>query len=186
MARAVFLDRDGVVVADADGAVPATLTPLQGVADALARLSAAGWRLVVVTNQTAIARGLLSEAQVAEQHEALGLLLGGVIDRFIVCPHHPDADLEAYRGPCSCRKPGTGMLRQAARELDVDLTASVMIGDRPTDIEAGAAAGCRTVLVKSGMHLRPRIIAPLPASPVRPDHVAPDLPAAADWVLRRA
>src|SRR5207237_107570 len=83
---------------------------------------------VVVTNQTAVARGHLSEAEVERRHEELQRRLGGVVDRFLFCPHHPEATVEAYRVVCDCRKPRDGMLRRAAEALDVDLARSVLVG----------------------------------------------------------
>lgn len=119
----------------------------------MARLNRAGWAVVVVTNQSGVARGRFTEADVAAVHAHLAELLAGYgarIDAFHYCPHHPEADRVEYRRPCECRKPRPGLLLQAAAGLGLDLAASWMIGDRVSDLEAGAAAGCRTVLVRSG------------------------------------
>jgi D-glycero-D-manno-heptose 1,7-bisphosphate phosphatase len=146
VARAVFLDRDGVinraVVRNGKPYPPASITELEilpGVPEALARLSAAGYRLVVVTNQPDIARGVTTTAAVDAIHDAMGRSLG--LDDIRVCPHD-DADR------CACRKPKPGLL---LRDPEHDMAASVMIGDRWRDIEAGRAAGCGvTILVDYG------------------------------------
>jgi D-glycero-D-manno-heptose 1,7-bisphosphate phosphatase len=146
VARAVFLDRDGVinraVVRNGKPYPPASITELEilpGVPEALARLRAAGYRLVVVTNQPDIARGATTMAAVDAIHDAMRSTLG--LDDIRVCPHD-DADR------CACRKPKPGLL---LRDPEHDMAASVMIGDRWRDIEAGRAAGCGvTILVDYG------------------------------------
>lgn len=151
---AVFLDRDGVVIEDSHylgDAARVQLVP--GAADAVAALNRAGWPVVVVTNQSGVARGMFSFDSVGVVHDHLARLLathGARIDAFHFCPHHPDADVPEFRADCDCRKPMPGMLRRAADELHLDLGTSWMIGDRETDLAAGAAAGCRTVLVRTG------------------------------------
>lgn len=156
MARrpAIFLDRDGVVIEDGHyvGTVDRVrLVP--GSAAAVAALNRAGWVVVVVTNQGGVARGFFTFESVPVVHAHIGELLaphGGRVDAFYYCPHHPDGEVEAYRGPCDCRKPKPGMLRQAAADLNLDLERSWMVGDRVSDLEAGAAVGARTVLVRTG------------------------------------
>lgn len=151
---AVFLDRDGVVIEDSHylgDAASMCLVP--GSAEAIAALNRAGWAVVIVTNQSGVARGLFSFDSVGLVHNAISAMLsdrGAHIDAFQFCPHHPQAELAEYRADCDCRKPRPGMLHLAARELGLDLAASWMIGDRASDLEAGAAAGCRTVLVRTG------------------------------------
>jgi D-glycero-D-manno-heptose 1,7-bisphosphate phosphatase len=188
---AVFLDRDGVLVAD-DGLLtdPTRFRVLPGVPTAMAELQAAGFVLVLVTNQPVVARGLIDEAGLARLHAHLVELLvaGGAprLQHLYACPHHPKAEVAAYRQECTCRKPFPGMLTRAASELGLDLGRSVMVGDRITDIAAGAAAGCRTVQVLSGRHDEP----PITSSAVIPvdlkaDHQCADLPAATAWILDR-
>lgn len=151
---AVFLDRDGVLIEDAHFVGERDRVRLiPGSAEAVAQLNRAGWPVVVVTNQSGVARGRFTEADVAAVHAHLAELLtsyGARVDAFHYCPHHPEADLAEYRQPCDCRKPRPGLLLQAAAGLGLDLAASWMIGDRVSDLEAGAAAGCRTVLVRTG------------------------------------
>jgi D-glycero-D-manno-heptose 1,7-bisphosphate phosphatase len=132
----------------------------------------------VVTNQAVVARGVTSEDGVRAQHADLGRALalrGATIDAFYFCPHHPSATLLTYRRVCECRKPRPGMLLEAAREWDVDLAASVMIGDRLSDVAAGKRAGCRAGLVTTGQHGAPPIESPEAYEDVIPDFVADDL-----------
>ena len=151
---AVFLDRDGVLIADAHYVgSPDRVRLLPGAAESVAALNRAGWPVVVVTNQAGVARGLFPAAAVDAVHaHLLGLLAGyrARVDAVYFCPHHPEGELEALRVECDCRKPRPGMLRRAAGELGLDLAASWMIGDRVSDLEAGAAVGARTILVRTG------------------------------------
>ena len=104
-------------------------------------------------NQSGVARGLFSLGSVGAVHDRIATLLlpfRAKIDAFYFCPHHPEADVLEFRAECECRKPKPGLLRRAAEELGLDLAASWMIGDRLSDLEAGAAAGCRTALVRTG------------------------------------
>lgn len=189
MKAAVFLDRDGVLVEDIDLTADAErMRLIPGAADGMRALQRAGLHLVLVTNQTVVARGLATEKEVEGLHERLDSMLvaagGPALDAAYFCPHHPEATLERYRAVCDCRKPRPGLLRRAASDHDLDLARSFLVGDRMTDIAAGAAAGCRTVLVESGRHEDPSIVTvePLPDA-LRPDHVSPDLAAAAEWIV---
>jgi histidinol-phosphate phosphatase family protein len=153
---AVFLDRDGVL----NAAVPDPITglpesPLRagdarllpGVAEEVAALKGAGWAVVVTSNQPAAAKGKATLADLAAIH---AIVRDGLppIDRWQYCLHHPDGSDPRLAGPCPCRKPRPGMLLEAAVLLDLDLEASWMVGDSDGDVLAGAAAGCRTVLVE--------------------------------------
>jgi len=187
--RAVFLDRDGVLNEDIGPFTePAALRVPAGVPEALVRLKAAGFALLVVTNQSVVARGLTTEAGLESLHEHLAGMIrargGPAVDAFYYCPHHPKATLEAYRRECDCRKPRPGLLLRGAREHGIDLTRSFMVGDRPTDIGAGRGAGCRAVLVQTGRHLDQPIetVDPFDAG-ILADHTCADLGAAADWIL---
>lgn len=188
---AVFLDRDGVLNEDVHLLRHSCdLRLLPGVPGALRRLSSAGFRLIVVSNQTVVARGLASEEEVRALHRALERRLrqagGPPLDAFYFCPHHPNADEPSYRIVCECRKPRQGLLVRAAEEHHLDLGASYMVGDRITDVIAGARAGCRTIQVETGGHLAPPIETGLPLNQdVRPDHVCAGLPEAARWILSR-
>jgi D-glycero-D-manno-heptose 1,7-bisphosphate phosphatase len=188
---AVFLDRDGVLIEDVDAIVrPSDILVLDGVAGALSRLAGAGYALVVVTNQTVISRGLASEEELGRVHGAMLARLGEAgaphLDGIYVCPHHPSATVPAYRVDCECRKPRPGLLVRAASDLALDLSHSTMVGDRVSDVVAGALAGCSTVLVRSGAHDEPMIESSLELAEVPvPDYVCADLEEAADWILER-
>ena len=151
---AIFLDRDGVIIEDVKYlASPTQVRLIAGSADAIAELNRAGWPVVVVTNQSGVARGMFTLEGVHAVHRHLSDQLAGYgakIEAYYFCPHYPTAEVPAYRTECSCRKPKPGMLRQAAAELGLDLARSWMIGDRESDLAAGAAAGASTILVRTG------------------------------------
>jgi D-glycero-D-manno-heptose 1,7-bisphosphate phosphatase len=152
--RAVFLDRDGTVIRnDGDLGDPDLVELLPGVAEAMRRLREAGYALVVVTNQGGVARGRYDEAAVHATHERLEQVLRRetglrtVVDAFYFCPFHPEGTVERYRREHPWRKPAPGMLLEAAREHALDLGTSWMVGDQERDAQAGAAAGCRSILL---------------------------------------
>jgi len=182
--RAVFLDRDGTVVRDVHHLRSIDqLRLLPGVADAIRRLNEAGLAVVVATNQSGIARGLLTEQELAALHDALLERLRrrrARLDAIYYCPHHPEIGTAPYRRRCRCRKPAPGLLLRAAKDLDLDLGASVVVGDSARDMEAGARAGCRAVLVRTGRRAEP---APSPAGEWAPDYVADNLSEAVTWLL---
>lgn len=191
MNKTIFLDRDGVLIEDVHLLTnPGDIRILEGVPQALKSLKEAGFRLIVISNQTVVARGLVTEQEVyainAEMERLLKQAGGPRLDGFYFCPHHPNATLPAYRIACECRKPRPGLLLRAAHEHNLNLDASFMVGDRITDIIAGARAGCRTVLVQTGKHQEPPIETstsePLDES-VQPDHVCADLRTAVEWIL---
>jgi D-glycero-D-manno-heptose 1,7-bisphosphate phosphatase len=191
MKHAVFLDRDGVLIEDVHLLTKIEqINILPGVAEALIKLKSAGFLLVVISNQTVVSRGLLSETGVhainQRIQELLGSKMGPVFDAVYICPHHPNATLAKYRVNCECRKPRPGLFLKAAKEHSIDLSKSFAVGDRITDIIAGAKAGCRTILVETGQHSAPPIqtVEPLDVS-VKPDQICPDLLSAVDWILRQ-
>lgn len=152
--RAVFLDKDGTLVANVPYNVdPSRMRFLPGVHEGLRRLHAAGFLLVVVSNQPGVALGRFApealdavEARLRDEFAAAGTTLSG----FYWCPHHPAGHLAAYARACACRKPMPGLLLGAARALDVNLARSWMVGDILDDVQAGRCAGVRTVLVNNG------------------------------------
>jgi len=170
--RAVFLDRDGVLnratVVDGVPHPPASVAELEllpGVEDACRKLHDAGLLLIVVTNQPDVARGTKTIDEVEELNRELAARLP--LDEIRVCPHDdPDE--------CGCRKPAPGMLLDAAREHEIELAKSVMVGDRWRDVEAGKRAGCKTVFVSAGYSERP---------PDAPDLTVRDLGEAVPWIL---
>lgn len=152
--RAVFLDRDGTINVEKDYLYRIEdFEFLPRVPQAITLLQQAGFLIIVTTNQSGIARGYFTLQEVEHLHRHLQAELarvGARIDGFYLCPHHPTEGVGEYRRSCTCRKGAPGMLLQAAREHDIDLTRSFMIGDKAADIEAGHAAGCHSILVLTG------------------------------------
>lgn len=186
-APAVFLDRDGTLIEEAgylDSLDRMQLFPWT--VDALRLLERAGYRRVVVTNQSGIALGLFDEAFVQRTHEALTVRLeeaGASIDAYYYCPHHPHGHVDALRQGCACRKPGPAMLEQAASDFDLDLSRSFAIGDRWTDVQLASTAGLRGgILLRTG---HGRSAEQRPADGVVAAHVADDLIGAVSWILRQ-
>jgi histidinol-phosphate phosphatase family protein len=157
--RAVFLDRDGTLIKEVDGLLrsPDQLEMLPEVAAAIRELNHHGWRTILVTNQPVVAKGFCTEADVAVVHNKLETLLGrehAFLDRIYWCPHHPEKGFPGERPElkidCDCRKPKTGMVRQATRDLNLDLSSCWFIGDTTTDVETAKAAGVKSILVRTG------------------------------------
>jgi len=183
---AVFLDRDGVINEEVENlSHPKHLQLIPGVPDAIRLFNEQSIPVIVVSNQAGVARGARTEKDVELVHEALSKELkkdSAHIDRFYYCPHHPDGKGE-YAKVCDCRKPMPGLLKQAAKDMGLDLSHSVIIGDKAIDIAAGIASGCSTVLVMTGhgakeweeWH-----------ETFKPDHVAQDLLGASTWLLSRS
>jgi len=182
---AVFLDRDGTLNVEKDGVCrPQDLEIFPGVAEALIALRHAGFSLVVLTNQPIVARGEATEAELAAVHRRLEWELGkagAYLDGIYVCPHHPDRGFPGERADlkiaCDCRKPATGLVERASRELGIDLSRSWMIGDQTRDVELAGRAGLRSILVRTGAAGRDgkfQCVA---------DYVAPDLKRAVAFIL---
>jgi D-glycero-D-manno-heptose 1,7-bisphosphate phosphatase len=151
--RAVFVDRDGTINVERDYLYRVDeFEFIPGAPQALKLLNEAGFMVVVVTNQSGVARGYYTEEEVGILHRHIESELanaGARVDAWYYCPHHPSGR-GSYSLPCRCRKPLPGMLLEAARRHNIDLAASIMIGDRLADMEAGIAAGCHTILVRTG------------------------------------
>jgi histidinol-phosphate phosphatase family protein len=191
MTPAAFFDRDGVVnelVPDTTTGVPESpLTPddvalMTGVVVALGRLRNVGYLLIGISNQPAAAKGIVTLDQLRSVQTRVEELLRAAQvepDGFRLCFHHPDGVVTELAQTCDCRKPAPGMLLDAAFELDIDLPNSWMIGDTDVDVAAGAAAGCRTVLVENPASRHKR------AGGSTPDVRVPDLAAAVDSILDR-
>jgi len=178
---AVFLDKDGTLVEDVPYNVdPALLRYTPHALEGLQLMASHGYALVVVSNQSGLARGYFDRAALARLQAALEAQLAGAgvhLDGFYVCPHAPSHD--PRRPSCLCRKPAPGLLRQAARALRIDLSRSWMIGDILNDVEAGRRAGCRTVLLDVG-HETEWLRSPLRT----PHHVTGDLLEAARLIVQ--
>ncbi len=180
---AVFLDRDGTLNREVGFlARPDQLELLPGVDRAVARLNGAGYKTVVVTNQSGLARGLFSREDLDAVHARLRELLardGARLDGVYFCPHHPEGRVPELARTCQCRKPESGLYEEAARDLDIDLARSVWIGDRQRDFQSAEKFGGRSVLVLTGYGLeeaRARL-------ECQPTLVAPDLRRAVEWIV---
>ena len=211
---AVFLDRDGTIneeVGYLDSVEKLRLLP--GAAKAIRLINESGMKAVVVTNQSGVARGFYDEAFVEETHARLREVLraeGAFLDGLYFCPHHPTEGRGNYLLPCNCRKPAPGLLLQAAKELRLDLARSYMVGDTLKDIEAGARAGMKGILVRTGyggeealklerggLSRKPletgqaapgataRDAVRQAADPQQPDYIAADILEAVQWILRK-
>jgi D-glycero-D-manno-heptose 1,7-bisphosphate phosphatase len=166
--RAVFFDRDGVIVKLVWDAVDASfegpnvakdVALVPDAPDAIRRIRTLDYRTVVVSNQPGAAKGKASHEDLLGAHQRVVQLLaesGITIDDYRYCPHHPDAIDPELARVCECRKPKPGLLLQAAADLDIDLSRSWMIGDSDVDAEAGRTAGCRTILVENPRSLHRR------------------------------
>ena len=171
--KAIFLDRDDTLIDD-PGYIndPEQVKLLDGVPEALIQLHALGYKLIVVTNQSAVAHGIVTEKVLGEIHERLKRLLAdknAFLDGIYYCPYHPEGVVPKYCKESNCRKPNPGMLLKAADEMDIDLSQSWCVGNSSRDIEAGLQAGCKTILIDMPpAHQRQ------PASSLSPARVNPD------------
>jgi D-glycero-D-manno-heptose 1,7-bisphosphate phosphatase len=184
-ARAVFLDRDGTLVDELGFLARAEdLRLLPGAAEGVAAFNRAGWKTIVVTNQSGIARGLFDERALAAVHARLGAELaraGARLDAILHCPHHPD--FPAPGGTCSCRKPAPGLFFEAAQRFGLELGTSWTVGDSLRDLEAGRRAGLAGGLLVLTGKGRDELAALIPGANVE---TALDLPAAARAILARS
>ena len=187
MRPAVFVDRDGTLLEEAgylDRLERLVFFPFA--IDAVRLLNRANYAVVVVTNQSGIARGMYDEPFVREAHAVMNTRMeegGARVDGFYYCPHHPDATIPEFKRDCDCRKPAPGMLRTAARELGLDLSRSFSVGDKWTDVAVGRAVGARSILVRTGYGRSSE--ASLPRD-VIPAAVEDNLIAAVAWILRQS
>lgn len=187
-AAAIFLDRDNTII-DNDGDLgdPAQVKLLQGAAAAISSLRGLGYKIVVVSNQAGVARGKYTEQDVHAVHariaELVGAASGGKIDKFYFCPYHPEAVVPQYQREHPWRKPQPGMLLQAAKDLNLDLARSWLVGDQVRDVMAGCAAGVRTILLAPDAAQAQTMLVEAAAKYGRqitpPDFIAHNLPEAA-------
>ncbi len=152
--RAVFLDRDGVINKEIDHLSDvADFRLLPGVADAIKRIKSRGYRVIVISNQAAVAKGITTLKKVDIVHAAMLHRLsrkGAEIDAVLYCPHHPHGIVKQYAILCNCRKPEIGMIQDGARRYNIDVKKSFLVGDTTRDILTGHKAGMKTILVKTG------------------------------------
>ena len=181
---AVFLDRDGTMIADVDYLDSLSrLAFFPWTVDAIRALNRAGLPVVVVTNQAGIARGFFSEAFVEETHRHITARLeagGARVDAYYYCPHHPNARVAAYARSCECRKPGPGMIDKAASDLGLDPARSFVVGDTWLDIGLARAVGARGILVRTGAGAAWEARTP---NDLAADAVVDNLAAAASWII---
>lgn len=152
--KAVFLDKDGTLVPDVPYNVdPSRIKLAEGAAEGLRLLHAANFALIVISNQSGVARGYFKEEALVAVEQRLSMLLAEIgvpLSDFYYCPHHLDGVVPQYVIACDCRKPQAGLILQAAHDHDIDLSQSWFVGDILHDVEAGRRAGCRTILVDNG------------------------------------
>jgi histidinol-phosphate phosphatase family protein len=177
--RFVFLDRDGVINHDSPAYIKsvAEFDFISGSLDAIAALTKAGFACIVITNQSAIGRGIISPATLDAIHQHMATKVaarGGLIADIFFCPHRPDAG-------CTCRKPRSGMLRSAARKYGIELAQTWMVGDSAKDIECARQAGCQAILVQTGDYQKAK--RQLARRSVAPDYETANLQAASRWIL---
>lgn len=185
MKRAVFLDRDGTMIVDVG-----YLRRIDDIAffpwtvDAVRALNRAGFAVVVVTNQSGIARGFIAESAVEAVHAEMSRTLaagGAAVDAYYYCPHHPTkGTVAAYARACECRKPGPGLVERAARDLQLDPAQSFVVGDTWLDVGLARAVGARGLLVRTGAD---RTIEAKAPPGLTADAVVDNLAAAASWIL---
>ncbi len=183
----MFLDRDGTINEDVGHITdPSLFELIPGSIAAMNRLREAGFYLPLITNQAGVGRGLMTEHHLNRVLDAFQELLkeeGTSLDGVYYCPHHPEEGKGVYKTDCECRKPGHAMFQQAAQNLNIDLAQSYMIGDHWSDAEAGMAAGCQAILLKTGHG--PQEIERISEEQLSSlAFVAEDLAEAADWIMK--
>ena len=186
MKPAVFLDRDGTLIEDVgylDDVSRVAFFPWT--IDAIRALNRAGLPVVVVTNQSGIARGILDEALVDATHAHLAARLaagGARVDAYYYCPHHPRGSIAAFARECGCRKPARGLIDRAVTDLGLDPARSFVVGDKWTDVQLARAVGARAILVRTGGGAAEER---RPVTGVAADAIVDNLAAAASWILNQ-
>jgi len=190
--RAVFLDRDGVINDDdrmnmisSSGKVVKGHTHkraqwfyLKGAIEGLKKLSDSDYKVIIITNQSAIARGFCTEKEIETLHDIITEELNEeniYIDKFYICPHHPTEGIGRYKIECDCRKPKIGLIRRAILEYDIDPSKSFMVGDKKRDVQCGKDAGCKTIFIDNSKR----------NCDTRPDFITDNLDKAADIILKK-
>lgn len=187
MRRAIFVDRDGTL-SEKNGLVtdPEQLRLLPCAATAIRRLNLSGLQVIVVTDQPGVAFDEFDEDVLADVHERLRLLLleaSARLDAIYHCPHHPEGKIERYRRNCACRKPGVALFERARDEMGIDLEGSFFVGDSPDALQAAAACGITSILVRTGKGRETEAV--LARLDVAPAQIVDTLEDAAKWALQR-
>lgn len=185
---AVFLDRDGTIN-EQMGYInhPSRFVLIPEAASGIRMLNRSGFLVIVVSNQSGVARGYFPVDLVHRVHELMERELASrdaYLDGVFFCPHHPGGEVEEYKVRCGCRKPASGMIEEAESRFHIDMSRSYVVGDRFSDMELAASAGLKGVLVETGYGLGERLYV-LPGKGIRPNHVARNLEAAARWIVDR-
>lgn len=182
MQAAVFLDRDGTIVEDVGYMnLPEQIKFIPGSIEAIKMLNEAGYKVVVISNQAGVARGLVTEdmLQTIDKIIHRDILNGGAhLDALYYCPHHPEHGVYPYRQTCECRKPHPGLVKRATRDQNIDLSKSFMVGDKATDIKTGKNVKIKTILVLTGRGAKEK-----DELKEKPDHIANNLLEAAKWII---
>lgn len=185
--KVIFLDRDGTIIKEKNyikrpSQVEMFPTAIRG----LLLLKKAGYRFIVISNQSAVARGLITEQELQKVNQHIrnlfrkhGITFAGIY----CCPHHPEGIIKRYRKNCSCRKPKPGLLRQASQDFGINLKKTFIIGDSLRDLEAGKKVGARTILVLTGQG-RKTLSKNKNLSVI--DHISPNLFTAAQWIIEKS
>ncbi|MCI0660622.1 MAG: HAD family hydrolase [Acidobacteria bacterium] len=188
-ARAILIDRDGTINEDVGFITQLSQLRLYNFAgESIKLINEAGRHAIVITNQSGIARGLFNEDFLLRLHGRIESLLsrdGARIDAFYFCPHHPEFGEPPYRQDCDCRKPKAGMIRQAARDFNLELKECYVIGDRYRDVEMAHTAGAHSLMVMTG-YGRAEYMSEHDSWPQQPEHVAENLLEAVKWILRES
>ena len=186
--KAIFMDRDDTLIED-PGYIndPEQVKLLDGVPDALIQLKALGYKLIIVTNQSAVAHGIVTEKVLGEIHDRLKQLLAeknAFLDRIYYCPYHPEGVVPKYRKESNSRKPSPGMLLQAADEMDIDLSQSWCVGNSRRDIEAGLRAGCKTILIDMPPSHQRQPVSSMSLEGINPDYRAVNIKEAVNIIKK--
>ncbi len=186
--KAVFIDRDGTITEETGYLDhPDKLRLIAGSAEAIKLINDLGMKVIVVTNQSGVARGYFPEQMIKQVHDRLEELLlekGARIDAIYYCPHHPSAGKPPYRSDCECRKPKTGMIDAALQDFDIDVNNSYMIGDKASDMEFAENAGLKGILVQTGYGKEETALSEK-MDKNRPELIAADLLEAVAWIKNK-
>ena len=187
MNKAVFLDRDGTINEDIGYLNhPSQLKLLPKSAEAIKLLNEAGFKIITISNQSGVARGILTEDMLQTIDKKLQkevLKGGGYIDGMYYCPHHPEHGVYPYKLECECRKPHNGLIKKASKEYGIDTKISYMVGDKLSDIETGKKSGTKTILVLTGKGKKASESKEI--KELEPDHIAKNLYDAVKWILKK-